>query len=64
MDFDVYGFWKDIKICHKSSMGNFENFSFPDIFTAVFGGTCVPGVILPGNSDLIDRGYHFFVYPA
>ena len=64
LDFDVYDLWKDFEICRKSSLGNIEDFSFPDIFTAIFSGTCISGIILSGNSDLVDRGYHFYVYPA
>ena len=64
LDFDVYDIWKNPQICFKSSVGNYENFSVTCIFTTVFSVACVPGTVVLGASDLIDRGYHFIDRPA
>lgn len=64
LDFIVYDIWKDSLICFKSSMGNYENISFTCIFTIVFSDARISGLIVPGTSDLADRGYHFPVCAA
>ena len=59
LDFNVYDLWKNLKICVTSSVGNFENYRFTCVFTIIFSDARIPGLIVPGTSDLADRGNYF-----
>ncbi len=59
LDFNVYDIWKNSQICVTRSVGNFENHRFTRIFTVIFSDARIPGLIVPGTSDLADRGNYF-----
>ena len=59
LDFNVYDLWKNLKICVTRSVGNFENGCFTRISAVILNDACIPGLIVPGISDLAGCGNHF-----
>lgn len=59
LDFNVYDLWKNLKICVTSSVGNFENHRFTRVSTIILSDARIPGLIVPGTSDLAGCGNHF-----
>lgn len=59
LDFNVYDLWKNLKICVTGSVGNFENYRFARVSAIILIDARIPGLIVPGTSDLADCGNHF-----
>lgn len=64
LDFNVYDLWKNLKICVTRSVGNFENYRFTRVSAVILSDARISGLIVPGTSDIADRGYHFPVCAA
>ena len=59
LDFNVYDLWKNLKICVTRSVGNFKNYRFSRVSAIILSDARIPGLIVPGTSDLADRGNYF-----